>query len=203
MQEANPLAVVPRRLKIGHRGATRAPFAWRHAREIFDPAPSYYLIFLFGFYFGYTLIIFFMVVSSFGGTTRGLLFRMDWFAGSESVNYFTDDFILVDRSVARFLEASGASSGEVLQVHIVRGGSMEINGSRVSDMEVAKILRSSGADVVIAIRVEPDATYADFVRLLDIVAEHHPPRPDSDGRDNLIVLPRLGPQPQPDLSQNP
>jgi biopolymer transport protein ExbD len=166
--------VAPRRLRLPQRGHVRKLFSWRHERSIFDPSASYYLTFLFAFYsFGVIYLTFFMVVSSFGPSSAGLPIALDQYFGSESVNVFSEDFALGDSKFVRLLERGRQRHDQekVLDLHILRGGAIEVNGKGVSEREFENIVSQGAMDTEIVIRSEPDATYGDFMRLLDILEE--------------------------------
>ena len=165
--------VAPRRLCLPQRGHVRPLFSWRHDRGLFDPSPSYYLTFLFAFYaFGLPYLIFFMVVTSFG-SSGGLPFALDRYFGSESVNVFSEDFALGDPKLVELMKRSRQhhDQARVLDLHILRGGAIEVNGKGMSDGELWIMISEGPIDTEIVIRSDPDATYGDFMRVLDTLEQ--------------------------------
>ena len=165
--------VAPRRLRLPQRGHVRPLFSWRHERGIFDPSASYYLTFLFAFYaFGLPYLIFFMVVSSFGAS-RGLQFALDRYFGSESVNVFSEDYAIGDSKLVELIERSRQRNNQAgsLDLQILRGGAIEVNGEGMSDREFENMISEGAIDTEIVIRSDPDATYGDFMRVLDTLEQ--------------------------------
>jgi hypothetical protein len=166
--------VAPRHLRLPQRGHVRPLFSWRHRREIFDPSASYYLAFLFAFYaFGSIYLIFFMVVSSFGPPSAGLPFALERYFGSDSINVIGDDFALGDSKMVELIFASRErpDQSEVLGLHILRGGAIEVNAKGLSEQEFRIMISDVPSETEIVIRSEPDATYGDFMRVLDIIEQ--------------------------------